>query len=234
MPFRFKQFSISDDVSSMKVGTDAVLLGARAGNIDPRTILDIGSGSGLVALMLAQRYPEARITAIDVHGPSARQAHQNFLNSPWAERLESRHISLQQLAGGQDSKYDLIVTNPPFFAASLLPSDENKKLARHDIGLSHAELAVAVSSLLSERGQFSLIIPALSHTKISTLLQMEGLHERRQLKIYPVTGKPANRLISEWTRQPGSLIVDKLSVRDNRQRYTDDYLKLTMDFYLAL
>ena len=159
MAFRFKQFSIEDDKSSIKVGTDAVLLGAWAGQGNPGLILDIGTGCGLVALMMAQRFQGANVHGIDIHKPSTDQAGENFSKAPWSDRLEAKNISYQLHAEHSKIKYDLIVTNPPFFSGSLLPPDDSKKISKHTSTLTYLEIINGVSNLLTEEGTLSLILP---------------------------------------------------------------------------
>ncbi len=234
MGFRFKQFSVVDDKSSMKVGTDAVLLGAWAGCRNPKNILDAGSGSGLIALMMAQRFQAARILGIDIHPGSIKQAEMNFTASPWRERLEIREISLQHFATKQSKAFDLIVSNPPFFNASLLPPDESKKMAKHTESLSYNELVVSIASLLHTDGSFALILPYENKDNFDRLAVEQGLFLSRELVVIPVKGKDPNRYLSEWTWKQQISVREELCIRENPGEYTEEYRKLTVDFYLAL
>ena len=234
MAFRFKQFTVNDERSSMKVGTDAVLLGAWAGNRIPSTILDIGTGCGLIALMMAQRFTDAKITAIDIHERSVEQSGENFKASRWPENLSAELISLQELASGRANAFDLIISNPPFFSDSLLPPDPSKKIARHTETLSFQELVEGVNNLLKPGGHFALILPMESHKAFSHHATKKGFLKCRELEIIPVKGKKPNRILSEWTKEQEEAVFESLCIRKNTLEYTDEYKKLTEEFYLAL
>jgi len=234
MAFRFKQFTVNDERSSMKVGTDAVLLGAWAGNRIPVTILEIGTGCGLIALMMAQRFKNARITAIDIHEGSVEQAGENFKASRWTENLSAEPISLQDLAAGRAKAFDLIISNPPFFSDSLLPPDTSKIIARHTESLSFPELARGVINLLKPGGLFALILPTESHKAFSHHATKNHLFKCRELEIIPVKGKTPNRILSEWAKEQEKPFFESLAIRQNTLEYTDEYKKLTGEFYLAL
>jgi tRNA1Val (adenine37-N6)-methyltransferase len=234
MSFKFKHFKIEDDISSMKVGTDAVLLGAWASHDAPSDILDIGTGSGLIALMMAQRFQEARILGLDIHEASIKQAINNFRHSPWESRLSALHISLQEFVNSTSRAYDLIVSNPPFFSDSLLPPDPRKALAKHNRHLSLVEMAKCVRALLNPDGLFSLILPAKLSHDFNTIAKQSGLYMVRDLSIIPVTGKIPNRTISTWSLQHEEMEAHSLTIRLDPRHYTQEYIALTKDFYLAL
>lgn len=214
----------------MKVGTDAVLLGVWADKEHPKNILEIGCGCGLISLMMAQRFPHAQIHAIDIHQPSIEEAKQNFAASPWAKRLSAENISLQKYT--TQTKYDLIISNPPFFSDSLLPQTSNKTLAKHTGSLSHTDLAEHASKLLSPQGKLSLILPIESHHNFS--IMQNGLHLWRQLSIFPKEGKASNRILSEWRMKKGEGKRNSLTIRNSDNTYTEEYIELTKAFYLAL
>lgn len=234
MAFRFKQFSVDDEQSCMKVGTDAVLLGAYAGRGNPARILDIGTGCGLISLMMAQRFRASNILAIDIHRPSIVQARENFAKSLWAGDLSAEHISLQEYSSISSSKFDLIVSNPPFFADSLLPQAPSKKLARHTATLSYNEIVEGVCRLMDAEGSLSLILPFASQDLFEKVAIAGALHKSRQLIIIPVEGKNPNRVLSEWRFQTSYLETDSLTIRNNTHTYSQEYIQLTQDFYLAL
>ena len=234
MAFRFKQFSVNDDRSSMKVGTDAVLLGAWAGNYNPTNILDIGSGSGLIALMMAQRFRANNIQAIDIHLPSVIQSEENFNSSPWANRLSASHISLQEFATDNKTKYDLVVSNPPYFTNSLLPPDPSKKLARHTATLSYLEIVQGLVKIMNDDASFCLILPHENQDVFEEHANENGLYKSRQLNIIPVKGRKPNRLLSEWRFNPSVTQTDSLTIRTDIHTYSEEYRRLTEDFYLAL
>ena len=234
MAFRFKQFTVNDERSSMKTGTDAVLLGAWAGSLIPATILDIGTGCGLIALMMAQRFKGAMITAIDIHEGSVGQAGENFKASRWSENLSAELISLQDLAASRAKAFDLIISNPPFFSDSLLPPDPSKKIARHTETLSFPELAKGIADLLKPGGHFALILPTESHKAFSRHATKNHFLLCRELEITPVKGKIPNRILSEWTKEQEEPFFESLTIRKNPMEYTDEYKKLSGEFYLAL
>jgi tRNA1Val (adenine37-N6)-methyltransferase len=217
----------------MKVGTDAVLLGAWASNGRAKNILDIGTGSGLLALMMAQRNPDAGILGIDIHKASVAEANENFSISPWAERLSSREISLQEYTDLAEEAYDLIISNPPFFIDSLLPDTHNKTIAHHNGELPHEVIASSAVKLLIEEGSLSMVLPVESHDLFCKHAANNGLCLKRKMIITPVKGKLANRILSEWGRKESKTQTCKLCIRDTSGAYTDEYIKLTKDFYLA-
>lgn len=218
----------------MKVGTDGVLLGAWAEAGDPASILDIGCGSGLLALMMAQRFEKASISGIDIHPPSALQSTENFLRSPWADRLSASCISLQDFEKEYPAKFDLIITNPPFFNHSLLPPDPGRSAAKHTHSLSYGDLAKCVHSLLDEDGTFSLILPAENHDAFENEARKQALHKNRELMIRPLCSKAVNRIISEWSFKKAKSLRHELCIRKDPNTYTPEYVSLTSNFYLAL
>lgn len=234
MAFRFKQFSVEDEHASMKVGTDAVLLGAWAGNGRPEHILDIGAGSGVISLMLAQRFPGAMITGIDIHQDSVVQAEKNFNKSPWKKNLDVIASSLQDFCGGQIRKYELILSNPPFFSDSFRPHTSSKKVAKHTDSLSYEELVRGAAGLLHQEGSFALVLPYDKREKIAQLATDHGLFLARELSIIPIQGKDPNRYLSEWTLVEQEPVEDELCIRMTAKEYSREYKSLTEEFYLAL
>ena len=233
MAFRFKQFSVIDKNSTLKVGTDAVLLGAWAGSGTPENILDIGTGCGLLSLMLAQRFKEAKVTGIDIHEGSVRDASENFAASAWAERLRAKHLSLQEFSKGRLDEYDLIISNPPFFNNALLPSAAKRKLAKHSGELSFHDLALHVKRLLKARGSFSLILSYESKDEFRQIAEKTGFYLHREMIIFPVKGKKANRYLSEWGTFAAEPITEELSIRNKDHIFSREYIELTKEFYLA-
>ena len=234
MAFRFKQFSVRDDISSMKVGTDAVLLGAWAGSGGIEGVLDIGTGSGVIALMMAQRFINAEVLGIDIHPESVEQARENFISAPWASRMKALKTSLQQLSAVSPHKFDLVVSNPPFFKDSLLPPDPSRTLARHAGTLSFEELISCSSRLLNDHGTLALILPFKDKAEIHALMGRHELYPGREMNVIPVSGREPNRFLSEWGREPRTIESVDLVIRQDAHLYTEDYRKLTADFYLAL
>lgn len=232
MKFQFKQFEIEDKNSAMKVGTDAVLLGSWVDIDSGNTILDIGTGSGIIAMMLAQR-SKAKITAIDIHEPSILDTTENFNGCPWNKKLSAKHISLQKFTNTSIDKYDLIVSNPPFFSNSLLSPSKDKSLAKHNQSLSQFELLNSVLKLLKENGKLSVILPASEISGFTIQATKLGFYTKKQLRVLPKTNKPFNRVITTFSLQShGSCKIEELTIRDQNNNYTSEYKNLTKDFYL--
>lgn len=231
-PFQFKQFTVKDENSAMKVGTDAVLLGAWINPANFITILDIGTGSGIIALMMAQK-SNATIDAIEIDRDSFREANINFQCSPWSNKLKVIHSSLSDFARQSEKKYDLILSNPPYFNNSLKSSSDKKNLSKHTATLSHQVLLSCVKSLISTNGIFSVIIPYDQMTSFLNIALLAGLYCKHKLIIYPTPKKPANRIILGFSlNRPLNLTHEKLTIRDDFGNYTDQYKILTKDFYL--
>ena len=218
----------------MKVGTDGVLLGAWAGQGSPDSVLDIGTGSGLIALMLAQRFPEARITGIDIDRDAAMQARENFGKSPWKDRLLAMHISLQEFCRTHaNQRFDLIVSNPPFYDTTLTNPDTRKTTARHTGGLAHNELLLLSASLLSDPGVFSLIIPSESEKSLLRLAGRSGLHLLRLTRVFSKPGSRQRRTLAEFGKTPSATPVeDTLTLMNPDGSRSGAHAGLTGDFYL--
>lgn len=229
--FRFKQFTVCQDRCPMKVGTDAVLLGAWVAlRATDRRVLDIGTGTGVIALMLAQR-SEARITAIDIDPACAEQASENFAASPWADRLEVRCQPVQQY--DPDERFDLVVSNPPYFVDSLRSPDEGRNTARHTVDLTFDELAAAVLRLLSPGGRFALVLPPaeMQRFKSSSLGRLFPL---RWSEICSTPRRGVRRILAEFSAEPTPPpAVERLIIEQGGpDSYTPEYRRLTGPFYL--
>jgi tRNA1Val (adenine37-N6)-methyltransferase len=234
MAFRFKQFSVEDDRSTMRVGTDAVLLGCWAEPGPARSILEIGTGCGVIALMMAQR-TQCRIDAIDIDAESIEQARGNFLDSPWKDNLNAVCVSLQDIVASSGRKYDLIVANPPFFTGSLKPPDARRTTARHTTRLSPEELLAGVRHLLSNDGSFCVILPATEGMKFIATAEQEGLLHQRLMKVSPKVGKPVNRLLCMFTRHHcGKPVSEDLMIRQEDGNFTNEYIAFTHEYYFSL
>ena len=227
--FRFKQFAVEQDDVAMKVGTDGVLLGAWAACDGAKRILDIGTGTGLIALMLAQRNAEAQIQAVEIDETATRRARSNFDLSPWAERLEVENCAVQEFSPAE--KFDLIISNPPYFVDSLLPPDAKRSTARHTHDLSFEELDNAVCRLLADEGRFALILPITEFEKYLTITQ---LHLARRCDVYPKVGAAIKRVMAEFALHATAEVKHETITieQDKRGDYTDEYRALTKDFYL--
>ena len=231
--FRFKQFTIEQEFTAMKVGTDGVLLGAWASLPGPRSrVLDIGTGTGLLALMMAQRDPGARVDALEIEPSAAVQAKENFKNSPWKERLNCIPASLQDYASSCDCRYDLIICNPPFFSASAKTSSREKNLARHDDSLSLEDLFRYAFRLMKKKATLSLVLPAEKEVRVLDLIAEYQLYCRRLTRVIPTPGKAAHRILLECSFISGTCLEDELTIENGRRHaYSDEFKRLTDEFY---
>lgn len=234
--FRFKQFSISQEKAAMKVGTDGVLLGAWAPvDRDPFSILDIGAGTGLIALMLAQRSSAEEIEAIEIDENAYLEAVENFEESPWNDRLFCFHASLDDFMDElEDEEYDLIVSNPPFYSENVSSGNESRDNARQNQSLPFSDLVEAASVLLSGEGIFCVVIPFKEEANFIELAREEGLFP---FKITHVKGTPDSeikRALLAFSRSELEVQVNELIIETSRHRYTPEYIDLTREFYLDL
>lgn len=229
--FRFKQFTIFQDKCAFKVGTDGVLLGACADVSSAQLILDIGTGTGLIALMLAQRC-NASIYAIEPDSESWMQACRNFNESKWSDRIISENIDLQGFSP-KNKKFDLIVSNPPFFTDSLKNQDSRKAIARHNDNLPNAILLEGVSRLMSDAGMFQIILPYVEGNIFIAEANEYGLYCNKVLKIRPLPTSEVHRMIITFSRNRSKAGEKFLTIeRGQRHEFTEEYINLTKDFYL--
>jgi tRNA1Val (adenine37-N6)-methyltransferase len=244
LPFQFKEFSINQDRCAMKIGTDGVLLGAWA-TIDPNAnqILDLGAGTGIIALQLAQRNTYADIDAIEIEDAAFEQCTDNFENSPWADRLFCYHASAQEFATEVDETYDLIVSNPPFYSPSdrkditLAEGQEmrgSRKLARFNDALPFEHLIGCVHKLLSKKGVFALILPRKEEESFINLASEAGLFPRRICRVKGNSTSEEKRSLLEFSFQASDAEFTELTIETERHIYTDDYRNLVKDFYLKM
>lgn len=250
--FRFKQFSVRNDMAALKVGTDAVLLGASMTlRPEDRTLLDIGTGTGVIALMVAQRVCAApmafdggaspitsprdssggqkRIVGIDIDGPSVEEAALNFADSPWAGMLTSIHASLSDFRPGQ--KFDCIFSNPPFYDNSLRNPDAREAAARHTESLSYREIFAFSAEWLQPDGHLSLILPADQEVAIIRTAASFGLFPFRIMRVSTTVRKPVKRVILEFGRTKQKASEESLTLQDGSAR-SAQYAELTREFYL--
>lgn len=233
--FQFKQFTIRHDKCAMKVGTDGVLLGAWAGTESCSRILDIGTGTGLIALMLAQR-SKAAIDAIDIDADACLQAQENAESSPFAGRIKIRHSALSDFAQAGTNLYDLIVSNPPYFADSLKCPDRKRNTARHTDTLTLEDLLQDSRRLLAPQGRIALILPYDQKERLADCIRTQNLFLSKETSVIPVPGAEPKRLLAELTAEPPASPVrsDRLAIEIARHQYTDEYVNLTKDFYLKM
>ncbi len=231
--FKFKQFTILQDKSAMKVGTDGVLLGAWANCKNAKSVLDIGTGTGVISLMLAQRFQNITIISIDIDKDAATQAKQNFDNSPWKERLKSINISAQEFTKLQQNKFDYIISNPPYFENSL-PCKNNKiSIARHTVSLNINELIHTTNTLLNKTGTFAIILPEQNINYFIEKSAKNNLFCNRKLLVKPKLEKNTKRVLLELSRNKTSEQTEILIIENKeRHNFTDDYKELTKNFYL--
>ena len=227
--FRFKQFCIHHDRCAMKVGTDGVLLGAWGG-VEGRRILDIGTGTGLIALMAAQRNPEAKVWGVDIDEEAIFQARENIAESPFCSRIEC--ILQDVLAFETGELFDAILCNPPFFTEDTLPDDKSRALARNNKNLPFPLLIKKVADLLAEDGVFSLVVPSGLVQEIVGLCLENGLHLVRRCQVHTTAQKPPRRTLLAFSRQNLKCDEQVLCLMDKDGSRSPQYQELTKDFYL--
>jgi tRNA1Val (adenine37-N6)-methyltransferase len=232
--FSFKQFTIYQDQCAMKVGTDGVLLGSWAVIENASRILDVGTGTGLIAIMLAQR-SMALIDGVEIEKNACLQARKNATGSPWHKRINLYHDSIQHFSETRSSSYDVIVSNPPYFRNSLKPPVRSKTVAKHDVGLNYSTLLSCSAKLLRPGGQLSFIIPAVDQKQFKGLADFHRLQPSRLTWVRPAPGKEYSRCLMEYSAMSGIAYVEnELIIRkDDLKTYSEDYIELTKDFYLG-
>lgn len=230
--FRFKQFTVKQEHCAMKVGTDGVLLGSWATITAAATrILDIGTGTGLIALMAAQRAPVAMIDAVELETEAAGQAGENFESSPWADRLTVYNTAIQEFR--PESKYDVILSNPPYFSRSLKNESLKKCLARHNESLPPADLGACVRQLLSDNGTFAAILPYEEANVFIAEAVEYGLYLTRRTDIHGRRAKPVKRVLMEFAKQPAwRLDSSRMHLENEDGSRSAAYAELTREFYL--
>jgi len=233
--FKFKQFSISQDKAAMKVGTDGVLLGAWADVEGSQRILDIGTGTGLLALMLAQRNNEAIITAIDINQDAVIQAKENFARSKWKASLSVVHASLADFTRVNDTKFDQIICNPPFFKNAFKSHNSARNTARLNDSLPFDDLLKHACNLTHLKSRLAVVIPFEAELEFIKISERYGFFLKRVLRIQPTPSKNYSRSLIELSRQDvGQIEVSHLVVEDKgRHGYSDEYINLTKNYYLA-
>ena len=218
--FQFKQFTIRQDRCAMKVGTDGVLLGAWAHGGD--SILDVGTGTGLIALMMMQRYPEARVTALDIDEGAVHQATVNVEQAKVKDRIRVVQQRVQEHKG----QYDAVVSNPPFFIDSLNAPDTQRNTARHAETLTYAELMEAAWRLLKDDGELSVVVPFDYRQRMEDEATFRGFFPSRVCAVKTVERKPAKRYLLAFRKHPCQCVKETMTIGD------EQYRQLTGDFYL--
>ncbi len=216
----------------MKVGTDAVLLGSWVNHPNAKTILDIGTGTGIIALMLAQKIA-AKIDAIDIDEGAYIQARENVDMSSWKDRINIHHISLQQFASDCFTRYDLIVSNPPYFVDSSKANEESRTNARHTDLLPYIDLMNGVLKLLNPAGKFYVILPKKESEQFCEMAKENKLFLTKLTKVITRTDKPEKRLLMRFEFTPKTFSEDSITIEeDARHSYTPEYKELTKEYYL--
>ena len=236
--FRFKQFSVKQDKCAMKVGTDGVLLGCWAEG--GQTVLDIGTGTGLIALMMAQRFPDAHVDALEIDSSAAKQAFENVAESPFESRIKVVEESLQDYIrrvaheeAETEGLYDAIVSNPPFFINSLKNPNAERAQARHTDTLSYADLFACVAKLLKPDGVFSAIIPAECEERFCSEGFLQGMFLTRKYMVRTVAHKKPKRCLLAFSKQRSAIIDNQdVCLQNPGGSRTDWFNEKSLDFYL--
>ncbi len=233
--FAFKKFIIYHDKCAMKVGTDGVLLGAWVNVPGAGRILDAGTGTGLIAIMVAQR-SGAVIDAVEIDDKAFTQAVENVAACPWKERIRIHHDSFQHFTSISPIRYDIVVSNPPYFRNSLRPPMKSRSLARHDENLDYRSLLLCTSQLLTPEGRLAIIAPAHEIDHISETAYFHNLFPSQLLKVRPAADKNYSRCLAEFTRNRNkTCIIHDLTIKqDDTEQYTEDYIALTKEYYLKI
>ncbi len=234
-PFVFKEFAVKQDQCAMKIGTDSVLLGAWSSiESNPFSILDIGAGTGILALMLAQRSNAELIDALEIDDNAYEQCVDNFEQSPWGDRLFCYHASLEEFAEEIEDEYDLIISNPPFYSEDYKTENDARDVARFTKAMPFDHLIESVSKLLSETGIFSVVIPFKEEETFIALALNFNLFP---LRILHVKGNPSSeikRSLIQFSFRESEITISELIIETSRHNYTEDYINLTKDFYLKM
>lgn len=234
-PFHFKKFSVEHDRCAMKIGTDGVLLGAWTRlEKQPNSILDIGAGSGIISLQMAQRSQAETIDALEIDAAAYEQCVDNFENSPWGDRLFCYHASFAAFVKEMDCSYDLIVSNPPFHKENYSSGNKMRDQARFSCALPFEELLQGTAQLLVENGIFSVIVPKTNEAQFVELALEHRLHLQKRTEVKGNPNSPIMRSLLQFGFQEEKLISDILVIEKSRHDYTEAYISLTKAFYLKM
>lgn len=235
VPFKFKKFSLHQDQCAMKIGTDGVLLGAWT-SIDnnPFSVLDVGAGTGILSLMIAQRSSSEIIDAIEIDSAAYEQCVDNFEQSLWGDRLFCYHASLEEFADEIEDTYDLIICNPPFYNEDYKTKNEQRDLARFQDAMPFEHLLKSVSILLSKHGIFSVVIPFKEEINFIELASKFNLFPNKILRVKGNPTSKTKRSLIEFSFLESKITIESLIIEKERHQYTKDYINLTKDFYLKM
>lgn len=233
--FTFKAFFVAHDRCAMKVGTDGVMLGAWSPVSKARHVLDIGTGSGLLALMLAQRTgPTVTIDAVELDAQAAGQAKENVQASPWADRITVHEADIRQWSMENTARYDLIVSNPPYFDEGVKCATPERDRARYTTTLDHASLLEIAATLVTEEGFFCVVLPIEASELFTQKALGLGWHLRLRTDVAETEGRLPHRVLLAFSPRAGDVFADRLAIRGPDQRYSDSYTALTQSFYLFM
>jgi len=230
--FICKQFRIYQENTALKIGTDAFILGSYTNHFANKTILDIGTGTGILALMLAQKYPHAQIDAIEIDEHACHDARFNFSRSKWNNKLTCIHNNITFYSQNCNTQYDIIISNPPFFHNSLISQNPRVSTAKHSISLTPSSLLQSVSNLLSKDGIFSVIIPFSDKNTYIELGLNINLYVIQELEILPFKESAPNRIILVFSKQSTTYTKKQLYIRNKQKEYSTDYSNLMKDYLL--
>ncbi|QCE41490.1 tRNA1(Val) (adenine(37)-N6)-methyltransferase [Psychroserpens sp. NJDZ02] len=234
-PFQFKEFTVQQDQCAMKIGTDSVLLGAWTPlDTNPFAVLDIGAGTGVLSLMLAQRSNAGVIDALEIDEQAYEQCVDNFETSPWADRLFCYHADLAEFVEEIEDKYELIISNPPFYSEDYKTNNDQRDLARFTDALPFDHLVDSVSKLLSKDGIFSVVIPFKEEVNFINLASEVKLFPNKILHVKGSDTSEIKRSLLAFSFRESDIKIDTLIIETARHQYTDDYINLTKDFYLKM
>lgn len=229
--FKFKQFDVDQSGCAMKINTDGVLLAALAENENPTKILDIGTGTGVLALMMAQRFPGAKVHAVEIDEQASATASKNFQLSVFNERLAISNVAIEQYNNCE--KFDLIISNPPFFVNDLKNTEEKKGIARHASEQFFANLIVKVNAILAENGSFWFVLPVKQAESLIENAKQMALYPSKIIHLHSDISKPAFRYIVNLNRSKAETKMDHFYIYESEKIYTEEYKLLLKDFFLG-
>lgn len=234
-PFQFKEFTVHQDRCAMKIGTDGVLLGAWAGEgLRPDSILDVGAGTGVIALQMAQRFDAMIIDAVEIDTEAYEQCQENFERAPWGDRLFCYHAAFQEFAQEIEEEYDLIVSNPPFYTEDYRSEDPQRDQARFNDALPFDHLLVCAAHMLSFNGVVALVVPHTEEETVLSIAQQLGLFPKRICRVRGNSDSPIKRSLMEFSFQDEAADISELTIEIERHQYTPEYKALVSKFYLKM